>query len=202
MIPETGAVKQVRLYRAVEFPYRWELDSVLLEGQHYVDSSLMRRGESMELICFYTQGADDVTERYELDMKNRCVKRILETKTLCNRRPAGNPFTVGNDRLRPLQNCESYYGQGTLLYRENDDGEVFYGEIHPENFHLMPNHSHLTGTHTINRSEHYEVVDYRYDRFCLSKRLIWLTGKLRNKVWIVPFGVRYKNAGIPRLIHK
>lgn len=40
MIPESGAAKSVRLYRATEFPVRWEWAANLLEGRRYADSSV------------------------------------------------------------------------------------------------------------------------------------------------------------------
>ncbi len=41
MVPECFQSKQVRLYRALTFPYSWTLDSVLLEGQVFIDSALV-----------------------------------------------------------------------------------------------------------------------------------------------------------------
>ena len=41
MVPETGEARAVRLYRASEFPIRWELVGNLLSGSPNVDSSLI-----------------------------------------------------------------------------------------------------------------------------------------------------------------
>jgi hypothetical protein len=40
MIPESGAAHSIRLYRAVEFPTKWEFAKTLLSGSNYVDSSI------------------------------------------------------------------------------------------------------------------------------------------------------------------
>ncbi|MGQ9895388.1 MAG: glucosamine inositolphosphorylceramide transferase family protein, partial [Roseiflexus sp.] len=37
MTPETAECRQVRLYRAVEFPLRWSYEATLLEGDDYLD---------------------------------------------------------------------------------------------------------------------------------------------------------------------
>jgi hypothetical protein len=42
MLPETGRDHSVRLYKAENFPYDWHLESILLEGQRYADSSIFR----------------------------------------------------------------------------------------------------------------------------------------------------------------
>ena len=40
MLPETSGNRTVELYRCVEFPHRWELDRVLMDGVHAVDATL------------------------------------------------------------------------------------------------------------------------------------------------------------------
>lgn len=42
LVPESAEAKAVRLYRASEFPLRWEFAGNLLVGHPYVDSSLVR----------------------------------------------------------------------------------------------------------------------------------------------------------------
>jgi hypothetical protein len=41
MIPETKQAQSVRLYRAVDFPARWELERTLIYDKKYVDSSIV-----------------------------------------------------------------------------------------------------------------------------------------------------------------
>lgn len=40
MIPESGESNSIRLYRAVEFPNKWEYAKTLLSGSNFVDSSI------------------------------------------------------------------------------------------------------------------------------------------------------------------
>ncbi len=40
MVPETRAVREVRLYRAVDFPYAWEFAGILMQRRRFADSSL------------------------------------------------------------------------------------------------------------------------------------------------------------------
>jgi len=44
LVPESGAAQEVRLYRATQFPRRWELAGSLLTGAPYVDASLVQYG--------------------------------------------------------------------------------------------------------------------------------------------------------------
>ena len=40
MLPETGEAGRIELHRAVEFPYKWGLDRVLLDGLTALDATL------------------------------------------------------------------------------------------------------------------------------------------------------------------
>jgi len=42
MIPETGAARAIRLYKASRFPDRWEFVSTILDGTRAVDTSIVR----------------------------------------------------------------------------------------------------------------------------------------------------------------
>jgi hypothetical protein len=41
MIPETGENRSIELYRAVEFPWKWELSAVLMEGAAFSDATVL-----------------------------------------------------------------------------------------------------------------------------------------------------------------
>lgn len=45
LIPESNQVKEVRLYRASDFPLKWNFAGTLLRGQRYSDSSVFRHGD-------------------------------------------------------------------------------------------------------------------------------------------------------------
>lgn len=173
MIPETSEIGQIRLYKAIQFPQKWELDCILLnDGNRWVDSSLQNTQRGLLLCSFYEKDGNKTINRFELDMGKR---KLLETdiEGLYVGRPAGNSFISNGIEYRPIQNDRDYYGKSTLLFYLNNQGkEIFAGEISPQNFLLSPRISNLTGTHTINRSEHFEVVDFKYNRFCKTK--LWI----------------------------
>ena len=108
-----------------------------------------------------------------------------KTITECNakgtipERSAGNLIKIGNNSYRPTQKCSNYYGEAMFIY-EYGEGEYsrLKGEITTDSLILKPDISNITGTHTINRSKNYEVIDYRFDRFCISKPWMTLYKKL------------------------
>ena len=58
MVPESGKAQAVRLYRACEFPSRWELVGELLTGSPYLDSSLAYYDRRWWLFTVDTEGHD------------------------------------------------------------------------------------------------------------------------------------------------
>lgn len=58
MLPETLAARSVRLYRASNFPTRWEYVATLIQGE-YVDPSIIRYGEHWWLFAGSNPGQND-----------------------------------------------------------------------------------------------------------------------------------------------
>jgi hypothetical protein len=67
MVPETGTANAVRLYRAREFPSRWEFVCELLTGSPYVDSSLLYHNRHWWLFTVDNQ----IGDRLRLYQSNR-----------------------------------------------------------------------------------------------------------------------------------
>jgi hypothetical protein len=62
MVPESNCDFSVRLYRAVEFPKRWEFVNKLLTGHDYVDATLFRHGNMWWMFASTTR--NDVLNLY------------------------------------------------------------------------------------------------------------------------------------------
>ena len=45
MIPESSADHSIRLYKSNAFPFKWSLDTILMEGAPYMDNVIYRKGE-------------------------------------------------------------------------------------------------------------------------------------------------------------
>ncbi len=180
MIPETSGSGQVRLYVATEFPYQWELCKVLLEnGNAYTDNTIEFIGDNVFFYAFYESKGERFTELYQLNFDNYELIRKESEKTIINDRPAGNIICINGKKYRPLQDCDLYYGKAIKIYSHNQDQDEKLIEYINEDCYDVKAKI-LTGTHTLNRSKHFEVIDVKYDRFCLTKRWIWLISKLKK----------------------
>lgn len=114
LIPETYQANQVRLYRAVEFPYRWELETVLLEGMPFSDATLVQYenrwwmfvliyGKPWQMALYYST-TDSIRGPWHAHPYN--------------------PIRTGYRYTRCAGRALVHDGK---LYRFSQDGEIYYG---------------------------------------------------------------------------
>lgn len=166
MIPETASAECVELYRAVNFPWDWRFERVLLSGAKYQDVTVLQYAGRHWLLAggSSTQMVGDYDELHIFHGDS-----ILGTFTphpgnpvrtdLSSARPAGAVIKEGDRLIRPAQDCSLWYGCGLnfmeievineLEYRERQllklAGSTWTGNI---------------GIHTYNASEHLEAFDF------------------------------------------
>lgn len=123
MLPESSANKTIELYRATAFPYKWELEKVLMQNLHAVDSTLYfhenkwwlftnikeNNGASAwdELYIFHAPHF--LTDQWTAHTQNPLVSDVRTA------RPAGNLYTEDNKLIRPSQDCSCTYGYAINL---------------------------------------------------------------------------------------
>ncbi len=168
MIPETAANQTVELYRAVDFPNKWELDTVLLENVRCVDSTVYESEEGLYLLSYEKRGKEWIMTVFSLDMDRRSLKKCSQKIYKENvGRPAGNLWREDGKLYRPAQDCKEKYGEALLIYRMdslNPLQETLEQWITAEQL-TMPQAAQRV--HTINRSSRYEVIDVFRERFDL-----------------------------------
>ena len=165
MIPETSANKTVELYRAVEFPDKWVLDSVLMENVRCVDSTAFEDKEGLRLLTYEKRDKEWALTCYALNMEEKTLQKCSEKVYKTNvGRPAGNLWREAGKLFRPAQDCAEKYGEALLVYEMD-------GATLSENL-VKKITAQETGVpaqriHTINRDNRYEVVDIFRERFDL-----------------------------------
>ena len=121
MLPETSGNGTIELYRAVEFPDRWELDRVLWDGVHAVDTTPLEhdgrtwifttiranRGGATETMSLFT--ADSLTSPWVEHPANPVVADVRSA------RPAGRVQVRDGRLLRPAQDGSVRYGYALVL---------------------------------------------------------------------------------------
>jgi len=189
MIPETGDARQIRLYKATEFPYRWELDTILLEGKKVVDSTILTIKDKMYLFAYDLSGNHGRLEIYDFDIDKKCLRK-LDSNSFIDEdrkmRPAGNFLNNDKDIVRPAQYGTESYGIKLLfnkIEKMPDEGyqESTVSELTVSDITVFSNRK-FTRVHTINRYCDMEVIDLFCIDFCMIKPVFVFT-KLLVKIY-------------------
>lgn len=171
MIPETGAARQIVLYRAKQFPDEWIVDTVLLEGMVFRDSTIIRGDNGMfRMISYENSGSNrfnmkNILTVFQLDMNNKkLLKESCFTDYDKTNRPAGPCFIYEGKQYRVSQKCNRAYGEAMYVYENVGDG-LFKNDIRKNVFDgsnvVLPYKGKVVLTHTYSQAGGYEVIDFR-----------------------------------------
>jgi hypothetical protein len=162
-VPESNVAMKTFLYRAIEFPYRWQRVHTLLEGFGAADCTIVQFNKKWWLFCtssemlrrghnavLYIWHADDLFGTWTPHLRNP-VK--IDARSA---RPAGPLFTYQSRLFRPAQDCSREYGELIRINRidvltETDFKETVVGAIRSP--------AGAFGIHTISAAGEWCVVD-------------------------------------------
>lgn len=160
MIPESGAARNVCLYRAVEFPYRWTREACLIEDiEGYDTTPLCHEGRLWFFVSprLWRSSSWDILSIYSAETLTghwtpHTVNPVLIDATLS--RPAGAFIRRGQRTLRPVQDCARGYGNAVTFCQidalsKSEFVQTPVGRIRSGAF----------GCHTYNRHASLEVID-------------------------------------------
>lgn len=163
MIPESGFNNTIELFRAVEFPFRWERVRVLHRGPAF-DTVVCQRDGRFWFFTSLVEGATRIATQFLLFSSERidgdwemhpCSPLTFDSRWA---RSAGPLFVEQGRLIRPAQDCSVEYG-GALCFREvtaldaANYSENTIGQLLPG---IWPN---TIGVHTYGRTARIEVID-------------------------------------------
>ncbi|HJY77960.1 MAG TPA: hypothetical protein VKE95_15095, partial [Burkholderiales bacterium] len=165
MIPESAQNRSVELYRCVDFPSRWRLEQVLLEGVRCVDATLHRAGDRWWMFANGAVGESDYfddelhlfhAEHPAGDWKPHRLNPVKSDPR--GARPAGRLYHHGNVLYRPAQICVPRYGAGLSINRVQRLTPQDYAERQVQRI-LPAEKDGILCLHTVNRAGALTVVD-------------------------------------------
>lgn len=129
MIPESAEAGGVYLYKATQFPYKWERVKKLVSGP-YTDASVFQHDNKWWM---YTAGLDNETLHlfYADDLEGEWkphAKNPLITNDMSNSRPGGRVVVENGMIYRYVQNDGPYYGHSVKVFQVHQLSEAAYGE--------------------------------------------------------------------------
>lgn len=164
MVPESRAAERVSLFRATDFPFRWERERDLITGRRLADSTVFERnGRWWLLACRIGVGEstfEDLVGYSAASLSSPWgpIRRLPLTSDATAGRPAGHLLDTPTGLLRPAQDGSRRYGYGLALREVTELGEHTFAER--EYLRVTPSwSSELRGVHTFNRSDTLTVID-------------------------------------------
>lgn len=130
MVPEGHTESSVRLYRATEFPDKWQYEMDLLKGDHFISPTLVHY-KDMWWMFTVRSGNETLRLFYAPDLKGPWIEHPLSPvvkKDLNTARPGGRPFFIDGTLYRLGQDCYPTYGNQVHAFRVTDISPTRYSE--------------------------------------------------------------------------
>jgi hypothetical protein len=167
MCPETSAAGEVRVYRSVEFPLRWELAQVLMRGVSAADPLLFEKGGRWWLLVNIDEAAtgDHCSELYlfsaDSPLSARWTPHPRNPLLIDSIGGRNGGLVIDGDKRYRLGQCQGFdrYGESLRVYEITElsperYAEELVGEIKPD-FRRG-----LRGTHHLSTDGTTTVVDH------------------------------------------
>lgn len=130
MIPETSAVKAIRLYKANNFPYNWSFVKTIASGRNFVDNTIFYFNSTWWL--FTETGNNDVLRLYYSDsllgLWIEHPRSPIITGDANIARPGGNVIMFDNRIFRFAQDDYPYYGNQVWAFEITNLTKQEYNE--------------------------------------------------------------------------
>lgn len=166
MMPESAESGAVRLYRAINFPYQWVPEKVILNGVKAYDPTIVEWNGVWYLFCtqknmhglsphaylYIYYSKDPVSSDWKAHPSNPVSQDVRYS------RPAGNFIKIGNRLIRPVQNCAPVYGYSLQFFDVIELTPISYKEQLSECVEPLWDSS-LCAVHTYNSIEGLFVMD-------------------------------------------
>lgn len=176
IVPETGSGRTLDMYRAVDFPDKWEKSVNLVKDVVFADTTLLNRGGKLyALACDMerTKNSELVLFGVNENMKLCPTALGCVVNDSATARAAGKMFEYGGKLIRVSQDCSEEYGKCLNFLEVDSDFASYYREktvkiVDVKNLNIIGIKNPLR-VHTYNSSENYEVIDvYSANRSLLN----------------------------------
>jgi hypothetical protein len=171
LLPETADNNTLELYKATEFPYKWQLmhfimqdvkayDPTLIEyqGFWYLFFTMKSHADCSSNDSLYIFYADSpLSQHWQAHQRNPVIVNAALA------RPAGQFFWKDNQLYRPSQNCAGSYGRAININKVCKLSPLEYEEILVEQYQAESDEN-LMGMHTWNQLGNIAVSDRLYKK--------------------------------------
>ena len=181
IVPETGSGRTLDMYRAVDFPDKWEKSVNLAKDVFFALTTLLNRGGKLyALACDMerTKNSELVLFGVNENMKLCSTELGCVVNDPVTARAAGEMIEYGGKLMRVSQESSEEYGKRLNFLEVDSDFSSYYREktvktVDVKDLNIIGIKKPLR-VHTYNSSENYEVIDV----YSANKSLLNLFGRL------------------------
>ena len=186
MVPETHENRTVELYKAVDFPDKWEKIGEMISGVKYVDTTFFEHDGKRYAFTYDIENYEDSklclfeAEGEKIDVSS---KKILSNE-VSSARPGGYVFKRDEQLIRVSQDCLGSYGRGLVFSRIDsldDYSETELERIYPDDLKFSKKLDML-GTHNYSSDGTFEAIDIKTIKFRPVELFFRLLYKIRKKI--------------------
>ncbi len=128
MMPESKSVKRVDLYRAVEFPHRWEFEKTILRGRVMDCSMVKHQGRYWIFAGWRSYGLRLFHASNPLGPWHSHWLPFIRGYSKSSSRPGGRPVHDSGQLVRFSQDCVACYGHQLRAWKVNSMNRLWYSE--------------------------------------------------------------------------
>lgn len=189
MIPESVKANSIILYRATEFPWKWERTTTLAEFRA-VDTTLLQLPEGLFLVTLAVRSNGSRLAVLKVDDGLTCATVLtISDHSSPDVRPAGHILSHNGALIRPTQDCSKGYGFGlnfmkVLSLDESGLCEEMICKILPSDVTITGVQA-PEGIHTYNCTETFEVIDHKEYEFGLLSKIGGIIRRIRKHIHLL-----------------
>jgi hypothetical protein len=182
LIPETSDLAEVRLYRAIEFPRRWSLETRLISNTYVSDATVISRDGRWWLFgTSRGRGVDEALRIWHAPALTGPWRIHADDPVkvdATSARPGGTPFVESGVLYRPAQDCSGRYGRQLTINRVDVLEEHRFAETAVRV--VAPLAARPDGLHTLSAAGSSSLIDGNRLRFVPEAFRFQLARRLRR----------------------
>lgn len=165
MIPENSEKNNLYIYKAINFPFEWKLEKILIENCKLLDAIWIFHDNLYWMFAnkindYEYDNNDNLYLYYAEDLINGNWKSHPQNPIVTDSgkaRNAGNVFIKNDKMYRPSQNCAESYGTNIVINEITELSTKSFVEVISEKIFSIENY---VGLHTFNSVDDIEVYDF------------------------------------------
>jgi hypothetical protein len=165
LIPESYQANSVRLYKAVDFPFKWSFVGTLIEGKGFVDPSIIHFDDKWWIFVSTDAQAEDMELYYADDLMgpwHEHPRSPIQTVPQNIARPGGRVLEYSGRIYRYQQNLDSAWAHRILAFEVTELTTTDYREEELSNNPILQASGSGWNEKAMHQVDPHQVADHKW----------------------------------------